>query len=1078
MAQRAMPKRQKKQLAKQQADRDEALLRYLADYGTPELPQDSVAARFDNQIKSIIATIGTSLTANLSGTIIDIGCGNGVLLERLAHLDIFKSQANWIYLGVDINEHLEAMMATAVRLNLHRQVDKRILSKFYTEWPPRKNFSSPHFVFIRNVFHELNIEQTAKLLYHVTMHMLESEMMIIQDLAVFPKAEKGNACWVPQLLKDLIALCGFDCILLDEPSNSGNRWFNIIATKKSKTALIPEELLKLAISVRVQQWTKWRQLGALHTEDEKFRHVALAKLDFDLQFAALTQQLIDVGAQGIQTLSADEESIVLRSTFQRTLSKVDPAILKVYYGKVNAISYFKDRANNQDALKKFLNDPASIAIINGPALMGKSVLVRHVLANFFHDRLVLDIDCQATSSVWNLLEAMLSQMACYVPSDVLSRLRHIEFAAMEHDINDFLRTHGPKIILVIDHFERLLAPDGLISDKDIRSLLVLLAKSGAKLMLTSRRGVSPVAFPADLVFSSGQPPVGRFPEGPPHVENLLDTFLGMGTYASEFLDAIDRHPFIAYLAAMYIKAHGTEVTKQQNFLDGLRGHMRSVIFNQIVNEDSRLAIEMLSLVRGGIIRTMANQISSKRSVDFAIESGLVSVRHEPTGAEVVACVGAIRISRRDLSDYEESPTESSENEENLSTFEQEAHSKIAEAYEQLYRVNDDPRWLREAHYHRMALGDIAEAERFGRTHRAEIFAAGEYWFHRSKDYSSALWAYRRVEQYGDSSYVVKMRIAASLIRLGQFDEGNELFQKLFVAYPGAGGIKSSYIDSLLYIDRYADALHHLQLFNFSVADGPWAAGQYGRAHMGLNHHRDAIQALRSQLTLAPEPVAYQTLAKAYHHFGDKVEERKILEQGVRRYPASKRLATALAGCLERDGDWQEALERLERLHLEHPSDGWIMYPLVKVLIQLSRKTEAERIWHDNKSSIRPAFLRTPIRVEICLANKRFEEATSVLADSTEKDDHVLGQLFEAFFAWADSTTDTAERIRIAQMGLSESVSDIALRNIPLLVSRAKLAILARNQAVYSDAISRIQEINPKIRELQRLRSDARSVWPN
>lgn len=78
------------------ADPQVELQRFISNYGG-ELSRQSVeAVATDVQLKSIALTLATEVARSKGGTILGIGCGNGVLLERIAALEI---TARWVSPG-------------------------------------------------------------------------------------------------------------------------------------------------------------------------------------------------------------------------------------------------------------------------------------------------------------------------------------------------------------------------------------------------------------------------------------------------------------------------------------------------------------------------------------------------------------------------------------------------------------------------------------------------------------------------------------------------------------------------------------------------------------------------------------------------------------------------------------------------------------------------------------------------------------------------------------------------------------------------------------------------------------------
>jgi hypothetical protein len=113
------------------------------------------------------------------------------------------------------------------------------------------------------------------------------------------------------------------------------------------------------------QWGKWKKLGALHQNDETFRDVRVAKIDFDLQFAALNAQLIAVNAKGVPHLQPAEEALVLKETFARSLQSFQLVKPKNILEIVESVPYFVNRGNNKNGLEKFIVANEKVTLIQG-----------------------------------------------------------------------------------------------------------------------------------------------------------------------------------------------------------------------------------------------------------------------------------------------------------------------------------------------------------------------------------------------------------------------------------------------------------------------------------------------------------------------------------------------------------------------------------------------------------------------------------------------------------------------------------------------------------------------------------------
>ena len=204
--------------------------RYVRSYLTREIIQSPADASVDPQLATIIGNIAERLSDGREGAILDIGCGHGTMLSRLAELTQFQDQSGWIYFAIDEDDKLDEIARLTRRLGISRRVEPISLSDFYKTWPRQ---STRQLVFSRNVLHELTIPQTAQLLQYVAANLDIEDEMIIQDLLRFPESERHHVCWLMEKLVHCIKNHGFETVsAVQQGSRTGNAWFNIIAKKR------------------------------------------------------------------------------------------------------------------------------------------------------------------------------------------------------------------------------------------------------------------------------------------------------------------------------------------------------------------------------------------------------------------------------------------------------------------------------------------------------------------------------------------------------------------------------------------------------------------------------------------------------------------------------------------------------------------------------------------------------------------------------------------------------------------------------------------------------------------------------
>lgn len=616
-------------------------------------------------------------------------------------------------------------------------------------------------------------------------------------------------------------------------------------------------------------------------------------------------------------------------------------------------------------------------------------------------------------------------------------------------------------------------PGGILPDKEMqRLLLITVTAKGSKVILTSRKSIDLSFIPQENISNEVQPPVGLFPKAQTHghVEQLLAVLAGIKSCPEILLQSINRHPLLAVLAGLYIKKIGASNIHQNKFLNEAHRDLRSELIARIVDDEARPAIEAISALRIPVPRQMLVQLSSLTSVKTAEELGLLFKERDRCREDLISCIGILRTGRYRLEEDGEADVEMQIQEES----EKAKHKKICEQYQQLYRTDRDPKWLREIYYHKLLSGNATDLDSFGIIYRSEIYGAGEYWFKAQKKYDFALWAFQLVKKYGDENLLVRMRIASCLMRIGK-EEGETEFIKLIVEFNEMRNIVSSYIDALLYLKKYKEALHKLGQYKIEISSGQWFAGQYGRAYFGLHQYGPAIKAYREQLKAEPSSYVYQNLARAYHGLGDTPNEKIILDEGLERYPDSRRLRLSMAALSERVGLATQARDELLKLHASDPFNAWIILPLVKALSKCSQLSKAKEIFKAAEENLYPEFMKHTINAEIAMEEERFPDAIKILA-AREIDEHSLGQKYEAYFSWAGEQNSHEEKKRIAKEGLRDPLEEQMTKNVPLLVSRGKLAIVADDKTTYDSILHNIKSLNPGVSELEKVMQQYRPEW--
>ncbi len=1047
---------------------DELIYNFIKSYGRNPDPQAAETSIKDQQLKSLSITLKHFSDDNDLNEccIVDIGCGYGPILNKLIEIGYFANKLH-SYIATDELLYKNPIFQLAIDNNCHKQVDYYELEEFYKN---AVDNSIAVLYIVRNVLHELSIEQTAQLILLLCNIFKKGDLLILQDLSVFPKAERGNACWDESLLKSLWSYLGFKCTSVAEISSKGNKWFSQVIAYDNVGEVEYGQIRKKIVELRLKQWKSWDSLSC--TQSSNPRLPEIVAIDFDFQYAALTQQLSKYIE--IKCLDEVQESRVLVNTFNKYIKEYNINEINDGFLKPDLLPHFKDRARNFDSLETFFRSESTTTYLFGPPLMGKTALVEHFLATVNHGRIPIFIDILNSYGVWNIIETILSGIRCLVKTDIIIKLKTITYSSIRGILIDFLKTMANKIVITYDHFERIIDDEGFIFDKEIQLLLNdLIMLPGVKIIITSR--FKPSFRSEENIYSLVHPIVARFPKDIRNVTNVLNSIAGIDEYNEELLEAIDWHPLLAVLAATYIRNKGKKVIEDEEFLYKLKHNLRNALFANIIDEEAIPAINVLSRIRIPIPKDMVIELSSEKSIAKAEENGVIKRIYNFSRDDLVSCLGTLKHSGIN----EDEDEDDNENSDGLDQKDAsvDLHTRIAKSYKTLYEINKDPKWLRECHYHSLLSGDKEKLQEFGVAFRSEFFFIGEYWFVKMRQYENAFWAYNTAKKYGDNSLKTKMRLASCKIRLTiKYREGINEYEELLNKY-NSKYVLSSFVDALLAVKEYDFAYKKLEEHKMRESEHYWTVGQYGRIYLGTRRYTKALDTFKKQLRLHDDPVIYSNLSIAYHKIGDSRNEENIIKRGLRRYPSNRSLNIKYGSVLERTSrDYEKTLTYLQKIREKYPLNGWVILPLIKTLCKLKKDEDISRIYREI-NIVYPEYVRNVIKTEYHIYHKNYKEAIRVNRSINQRDENTDGQLMEIYFSWAINEKNETKRKEIAEKALSNYSRYDNLEFI-MLISILKMAIIARNEDSFSKAKSVLLKINNDFSksEIRRLLRENNLDW--
>ncbi len=1025
----------------------EAVTRYVRTYLEPAPVQPSESADTDPQLATIMLHILDWMRrAANGGVIIDVGCGRGTLLQRLIDDANFSAATGWLYVPIDTDQHLDEVQRLARKAKIGRRVESMGFQQFYSEWPV---LGSPQLVFCRNVFHELTIPQTSTLLRHVAANLRQGDLFICQDLITFPEGERHNAAWTPDELVNTIREHGLSEIsCLPQRSRSGAAWFNILAgcPPGGAPSLSEEDSLRSVVDSRHQQWAVWSHLDELCADKGQQFPKILNVVDLDVQLAALTRQLREA------RVFVDLDAAVSKRLRSRGIAKLIGAFVAgdtLLRPEVSARGRLRERGEQLDALEQFLRGESPLAVLSGGVGTGKSMLAEHLLSTRSYDKSPVILIATPSMDVWSMLESLFSQLGLRLRPEVLAVLDNLTWESIEVPLRQFVNQFGSRMILFVDNFDVLLDSNGAIQNAEVaKALSIVVRARGAKVLLAQR---GPRLVEALLEASGDLNPtvvrLGRYATDQTVVNILDDRFdrssARVDAYPESLLRAIDRHPLAAMLCAEILHRQGSGVLDDSTFLAEVRHRLHQELWGRLVDSSSFEAMGVATQLRTAVPRSMLEGLSTRASVLSGLASSALYVQKDRCWEELVAALAVLR--RRTMDDAAEVSEEASQ------------HRDIADHYLAIYRRDDDPKWIRESYFHRMLAGAGSMASTY---YVGELVASAEYCFVHKRDFKEALELYEAATRFVDLPEAAQMHRASCHIRIGDRAVGEAEFAKLVVRYPGNKGMRTSFVDALLFVQDYAGARRRLEDLGLLPDQSDWVAGQWGRAFLGLNQYSRAEAMFRKQLAAQGLPTAqvFLNLARVLQYQGAAAEALAVLEQARQMHPSDQAILVAVGAALERLRRDDDSLAILEPLFELQPFRTPAALSIIKILGRRRETQRARRVFerackHSDETT---DGLLLVAEAELLKAENRPEAAIRLLVDSQNKDQHTVGMLLECWFHLAKGKSVPAERTRIAKEALADQVPDALLSNVPIIVNRGRLAALVGDEALFGALIAELR----------------------
>lgn len=1003
---------------------------YFKSYLEGEPIQKAEEAAKDSQLGTLALTFQEILDNNNFGTIVDIGCGEGALLSYFCEKMNLKERRGWVYYAVDFKENFEKVSNLAFQKNVNRKAEFIELKEFYNVSIRTFEPDSPIIFVCRNVMHELDIEWTTTLLQYLMENTFD--LLILQDLMNFKQGERGNVCWDDEILKNLLEKLGFRVVMAPIESKSKAKWLSAKVTKDKEVQLNREQINKFVVTARSEQYDNWTKNFFKSGKD-------LLTIDRDLQIAALASQLKECE---ITVSDYEPDSKVVLDTLQ---CKLVGFCGEIDVNDIDKTDNFRDRAHIQDELEKELQEKQSRIQIVGGLKIGKTYLVNRLLSRRAYGKPVISIDLMKTSNVWSVLEQIFEKIGIHISSKTFITLRKVEYKDIQSLMCEFFKVNGENLIIVVNYLERILTEEGEVEDTELRQFIQDITKSPIySIFFLSRaeyRGInSEVYIPHYL---------SLFPEEK-HVTNLLDDYINRGeyhidAYPEELINAIGRHPYMAYIAAKVIKKSGVGIIDDEKFLDEIKLKLHKELMKRLIDEKTMPAMQVLQYVRSMIPFEEAKQLCDANALEQCINDGVIVEKWEYR-ERMICC--ACEMDMLSISEIDESDIQ--------------IISRIAEAYGSAYRRTDNPVFLRETIYYNVC-SQKKPIKQLGKMYYSEIKAAADYWYQK-RDYGNVVWACEFLEEIGAGSTELLILKAASLMRMPNRDkveEGNAIFLEK-VNRKSIYAHKSKYIDSLLYVGDFQVAKDKLEQLGFDekTCQG-WQAYQFGCVYLGLSVYDKAILYLNKALASNKQRVFYLKIARAYYCMGEFEKEVATLKKAY-DYTKDSQIKLNYAMALLRSAIKENVLEagRILKELYESMLKGDINVAVIycRFLCRTGNLNEANQIYCRYSADDKWKVQSRTMELDISMARRNWKRCEQIIEDMCVDEEYKKG-LQKRLYLYIARTDNSEE---YAKKGLDIKIPSKYKRNVPFRLTHCSLAKLLGRVDILANEKKCIQKINKNL----------------
>jgi len=772
----------------------------------------------------------------------------------------------------------------------------------------------------------------------------------------------------------------------------------------------------------------------------------------------------------------DDETLVV-SIFKNAFSKISNyrfnELIEGY--KYKEIKYFQNRSRSIQAIDDFLRSDKTILVLRGSPYIGKNSLVSIALEKIEHNRLPIEIDVKVGIDIVQIIEQIATNLnICHhIDVEQLSKLKTIPTKKLKQEFMKSINKITFKSILLIDNFEDIIDQKGNIENEDVEWLLnVWSDNKTAKIIIKTRFKLNSLLNHSytysEYITNFKSSSEGRFGKHL-YIVQMLQSLIPIefrvsdeqfGGIPERLLDALDNHPYFAYLSHLIIKnnEHNTLCLKNEDFIDNLIYQLNQNLLSSFnLNTTEKKIIYALSLVRTSFPIDIVNSVTknndlSKRLLNKGL---LLKVSHN-----LFRTFKLLR-NKKNFNEHIDN------NQDKIKW-----HTLFATEFSKLYKNESkkNPSYYREAYYHTT----LAEKKKNITAYNLpEITDCTNDWF-KYKNYDDVSWALQEIGKYRQLSSHEKMRLASCELRLYRIDKGKKLYKQLFNKYPDWNGVRYSFVDSLLYIRGYVDIGDYVEDALEELNSIPI----YKRERNSIWHQKAA----RCYRVLLKKSEAYDHYEKAYINatwrdtwnfiiefinyakkIGDtKKEEELLLYTWDTIKIRTDEVKIQIGAYFERINKIKEAETVLKDVFRKNPKNAYAVLPLIKTLCKSNKIAEAKEILDNSKKDVSPKEIFMYAQIFYLRKLGKFDECEHLIKN-THYDSRLLSHRYwqwaDFFLAWSIEKSDIQDKVDIAEQGLKYVEKTIDNGNVPAMLVCLELSKISNNTKLKTKIEEAVKRIN-------------------